>query len=86
MNCRGYNAFGRRKRSIVKENTDLAVSGDLMSGQLREEITISSNAILTFERREERLVDPAAGKDLIKRIFNYFSIIFRLYRSHDKTE
>lgn len=33
-----------------------------MSGQLREEITIQSNAILTFERREERFMDPTEGK------------------------
>lgn len=34
-------------------------------GQLREEITIESNAILTFERREERLMGPAEGKEEI---------------------
>lgn len=37
----------------------MAYAGDLLSGQLREEITIQSNAILTFERREERLTSPA---------------------------
>lgn len=62
VNCRGYNAFGRRKRAVDSENsTDVAVSGDILSGQLREEITIQSNAILTFERREERFVDPTEG-------------------------
>lgn len=60
VNCRGYNAFGRRKRDLDSQNnTDMALSGDLLSGQLREEITIQSNAILTFERREERLTSPA---------------------------
>lgn len=62
MNCRGYNAFGRRKRAVDENNTDVALSGDLLSGQLREEITIQSNAILTFERREERFTDPAECK------------------------
>lgn len=62
VNCKGYNAFGRRKRAVDSENsTDVAVSGDILSGQLREEITIQSNAILTFERREERFVDPTEG-------------------------
>lgn len=63
VNCRGYNAFGRRKRDIdAQNNTDMAINGDLLSGQMREEITIQSNAILTFERREERLMDPAEGR------------------------
>jgi hypothetical protein len=62
VNCRGYNAFGRRKRDVDAENnTDVAVAGDLITGQLREEITIQSNAILTFERREERFMDPTEG-------------------------
>lgn len=68
MNCRGYNAFGRRKRAVDSENnTDIALPGDLMNGQLREEITIQSNAILTFERREERFVDPTEGKSFFSR-------------------
>lgn len=62
VNCRGYNAFGRRRRRAITDNntansTDLAEDGLGMAGQLREEITISSNAILTFERRDERLSD-----------------------------
>lgn len=63
VNCRGYNAFGRRKRDVEdsENNTDVALTGDLITGQLREEITIQSNAILTFERREERFVDPTEG-------------------------
>lgn len=66
MNCRGYNAFGRRKRAIADQNentTDLAAAEeDLLTGQLREEITIQSNAILTFEKREERYPDSQLGK------------------------
>ena len=63
MNCRGYNAFGRRRREIAepRNNTDVAVAESIFEGQLREEITIQSNAILTFERREERFVDPTEG-------------------------
>lgn len=64
VNCRGYNAFGRRRRSVEENSTDVAVSGDLLSGQLREEITIQSNAILTFEKREERSSDPREGKTI----------------------
>lgn len=64
MNCRGYNAFGRRKRAIEdpKNKTDDAIEGDLLIGQLREEITIQSNAILTLEKREERFPDSQTGK------------------------
>lgn len=62
VNCRGYNAFGRRRRAITDANenatsdktttSSTALSEDLLSmeGLLREEITISSNAILTFEK------------------------------------
>lgn len=64
VNCGGYNAFGRRRRAITDESqnnsapgrqssTALA-DGDAAAGQTREEIVISSNAILTFERRDDR--------------------------------
>lgn len=60
VNCRGYNAFGRRRRDVSESNdTSLSVS-DGFEGQLREEITIQSNLIFTLERREERYTaDPA---------------------------
>lgn len=64
MNCRGYNAFGRRRRREISKNDNGPDDDALESaqrGQLREEITIESNAILTFERREERLMDPTEG-------------------------
>lgn len=58
VNCRGYNAFGRRRRrrrrAITDNSTDEATAiatNTGFEGQLREEITISSNAILTFEKR-----------------------------------
>lgn len=61
VNCRGYDAFGkRRKRRQIeysefnRTSTALAEGNTGLEGQLREEIIISSNAILTFERREER--------------------------------
>lgn len=64
MNCRGYNAYGRRRREVDRQNnTAIEVAESLNEGQLREEITIQSNAILTFERREERFVDPTEGKN-----------------------
>ncbi|KAF7389943.1 hypothetical protein HZH68_011800 [Vespula germanica] len=61
VNCRGYNAFGRRRRDVEAESNDTALSiSDNYEGQLREEITIESNLIFTLERREERLTaDPA---------------------------
>lgn len=61
VNCRGYDAFGkrRRRRDIADTNssrTSVALPrDDSLDGTLREEITISSNAILTFEKRDERL-------------------------------
>jgi len=64
VNCRGYNAYGRRRREIREDRsntTAVDVAESVLEGQLREEITIQSNAILTFERREERLVDPTDG-------------------------
>lgn len=62
VNCRGYNAFGRRRRREItdeNQNKSLATrSADsdplALEGTLREEITISSNAILTFEKRDGR--------------------------------
>lgn len=76
VNCRGYNAFGRRRRrrqisdgrQLNSSNTALAENDLGISGQLREEITISSNPILTFERRDERLSDGSQSK---YRIFSY---------------
>lgn len=65
VNCRGYNAFGRRRRRAIADNsTDTtAVATDTgMEGQLREEITISSNAILTFEKRSGPGISDANSK------------------------
>jgi len=75
VNCQGYNAFGRRRREITepRNSTDVAVSESIYEGQLREEITIQSNAILTFERREERFVDPTEGILLFSL---FFAILF----------
>lgn len=64
VNCRGYNAFGRRRRDVDSEMNDTSLSvSDGYEGQLREEITIQSNLILTLERKEERYTaDPAEGR------------------------
>lgn len=70
VNCRGYNAFGRRRRrrqisdgrQYNASNTELAENDLGILGQLREEITISSNPILTLERRDERLSDGSQSK------------------------
>lgn len=72
VNCRGYDAFGRRRRrreavqfldEEAARNASRAVQPkqDALEGQLREEITIQSNAILTFERREESGRYSSAG-------------------------
>lgn len=79
VNCRGYNAFGkrRRRREIGDTNsssTSVALPKDDSGilGQLREEITISSNAILTFEKREDRLGD---GSDSMFNSLNNHKIL-----------
>lgn len=67
VNCRGYNAFGRRRRrraitdNATDETTAIASSTGI-EGQLREEITISSNAILTFEKRSTTGTNDANSK------------------------
>lgn len=60
VNCHGFNAYGRRRRREITDesqqrNHSIAkrAANDLsLEGTLREEITISSNAILTLERRD----------------------------------
>lgn len=82
VNCRGYNAFGkrRRRRAIGDTNSSDSTSvalpkedSTVLEGQLREEITISSNAILTFEKREDRLGDGSDSK--LKIILFQFSTL-----------
>ena len=48
QNCAGTNAYGRRRRETEHE-----VEGSVYTGQLREEIQVQSNAILTIERRPD---------------------------------
>lgn len=73
VNCRGYNAFGKRKRreitnelnhSIATRSADKDVG---IEGTLREEITISSNAILTFEKRDGRYSNSDSSE--LKHVF-----------------
>lgn len=68
VNCRGSNAFGkRRRRREIGDSNETSVGlpkseNPLLDGQLREEITISSNAILTLEKKEDRLSDGSDSK------------------------
>lgn len=69
VNCRGYNAFGkRRRRREIGDSNDTTSLGlpkedrTLLEGQLREEITIQSNAILTFEKKDDRNSDGSESK------------------------
>lgn len=64
VNCGGYNAFGRRRRSIADNSSDTTAiaTNTGVEGQLREEITISSNAILTFEKRSGPGLNDANSK------------------------
>ena len=48
--CGGKNAYGRKKRESEHE-----IAGSVYTGELREEIQVQSNAILTIERRPEGL-------------------------------
>lgn len=71
VNCRGYNAFGkRRRRREIGDNNSTATSvalpkddGSVLEGHLREEIIIESNAILTFEKRDDRFNSDGQGSD-----------------------
>lgn len=89
VNCRGFNAFGRRRRREISSSTYNSTraladdNGSGIDGQLREEITISSNAILTFERRDDRSSDGNDSKyqrqynrflNLFQRLFFFFLI------------
>lgn len=72
VNCRGYNAYGKRKRrEVTDESNNKSVvtrstkNDDVgLEGTLREEITISSNAILTFEKRDGRYSSSSDSSEL----------------------
>lgn len=72
VNCGGYNAFGRRRRSIADNSSDTTAiaTSTGVEGQLREEITISSNAILTFEKRSGPGLNDANSKWNLQRLLN----------------
>ena len=66
QNCAGSNAYGRRRRDVNEVNETREkreVEGSVYTGQLREEIEVTSNAILTIERRKESRVDPRTGEE-----------------------
>lgn len=53
------DAFGRKKRQAPERNS-LALEG-FQEGALREEIMVQSNAILTFEKKENQVALPTEG-------------------------
>ena len=53
QNCAGINAYGKRK----KRETETEIAGAVYTGELREEIQVQSNAILTIERRGNARTD-----------------------------
>ncbi|UYV71427.1 dp [Cordylochernes scorpioides] len=57
VNCKGVDAFGRRRR----RQADVAVLGAEQEGSLREEITVQSNAILTLERKDSQVAPTTEG-------------------------
>ena len=52
QNCANQNAYGRRRREAEYE-----IAGSVYTGQLREEIQVQSNAILTIERKASGRTD-----------------------------
>lgn len=87
VNCRGYNAFGRRRRREItdesqQKNKSIATrstADDLgLEGVLREEITISSNAILTFERRDGRYSNSENSELMKKTSLNKYSNLLEI--------
>lgn len=92
VNCRGYDAFGRRKRreitdenaSVNRSSSDTALSKDGVGyeGQMREEITIESNAILTFEKRDERYASLGGDSKLHFHILLKLIYLTNFFNSH----
>ena len=54
QNCGGRDAYGKRR----KRESEHEIEGQVYTGQLREEIQVQSNAILTLEREPERQTGP----------------------------
>ena len=61
QNCAGQNAYGRRKREAESSE----VQGTVYTGQLREEIKVQSNAILTIERRTESRIGERSDSSVL---------------------
>ena len=77
VNCRGQDAFGRRRRRQAIDDaeplqpvvppgarnaTAVEIRESVIAGQLREEITVQSNSILALDRgAEERFSAPTEG-------------------------
>lgn len=60
VNCDGVDAFGKRRKRQAPERNSLALEG-FQEGALREEIMVQSNAILTFEKKENQVALPTEG-------------------------
>ncbi|XP_064459913.1 uncharacterized protein LOC135370150 isoform X1 [Ornithodoros turicata] len=54
VHCDGVDAFGRRRKRQAT-GTDLQLGTSFQEGQLREEIMVQSNAILTFDKKENQV-------------------------------
>lgn len=64
------DAFGRRKKRQATERNSLALEG-FQEGALREEIMVQSNAILTFEKKENQVALPTEGNDACFFLLNF---------------
>ena len=63
VNCNGYDAFGKRRRRQVsfEEDAEILTQGnaiDEFNTQVIREVNVSSQAILTIERRTDRFTAP----------------------------
>lgn len=56
VNCRGFDAFGKRRKREISGNDTSQIEG-----QLREEVTVESNPILTLERRDPSRIAHQRG-------------------------
>ena len=62
MNCRGQDAFGRKKRQVdVDTDTSLAAYDSI---NMREEIVVTSNEIVTLEELPDQNPEAIEGRDL----------------------
>ena len=58
------DAFGKRKKRQAPDRNSLALEG-FQEGALRQEIMVQSNAILTFEKKENQVALPTEGNTAV---------------------